>query len=90
MAIIPASSVRPANDVHQFGYLLPLVHFIAARDGVFDAMGDVILQDFLPDPPKGGSDCRYLGDDVDTVAVLLDHFREAAHLTLDPAEAFLA
>lgn len=42
-SIVRASSVRPANHRHQFRDLLALVRFVAARDRVFHAVGDVVL-----------------------------------------------
>src|SRR5262245_59976116 len=56
---------------------------------MLDAMGDVVLQHLLLDPPQRGANRRDLRDDVDAVAVPVDHFREAADLALDPAQAFL-
>ena len=53
-------------------------------------MRHVIAQYLLLDAPQRGADRRYLRDDVDTVAVLVDHLRQAANLAFDPAEAFLA
>ena len=47
----------------------------------------MILQDLLLDPPQGGAYCRDLRDDVDAIAVSLDHAGDSAHLALDPVEA---
>ena len=66
-----------------------LIGLVAARDRVLDAMGDVILQHLLLDPAQRGAHRRDLRDDVDAVAVLLDHLRQAADLALDPAQPFL-
>ena len=55
---------------------------------MLDAMGDVIAQDLLLHTAERGAHGRDLGDDIDAVAVVLDHAGEAAHLTLDPAQAF--
>src|SRR4051794_28691766 len=41
--------LRPANHRHQLRDLLALVRFVAAGDGVLDAMGDVVLQDLFLD-----------------------------------------
>ena len=49
----------------------------------------LIAQHFLLDTPQCRPDRRYLGDDVDAVAILVDHFREPADLALDPVETFL-
>ena len=53
---------------------------------MFDTMGDVIGQDLILGSPQRGAHRRDLGDDVDTIAVVLDHAREPAHLALDPRE----
>ncbi len=39
--------VGAAEDVHDLGDLAALVGAVAAQDGVLDAMGDVIAEDFL-------------------------------------------
>src|SRR5579883_2191514 len=49
-------------------------------------MGDMIGQNFILGAAQGGAHGRKLGHDVDTVALLLDHAREPAHLALDPPE----
>lgn len=51
-------------------------------------MGDVIAEHFLLDTPQSCSHRRDLGDDVDTIAVFLDHTREAAHLPFDALQSF--
>lgn len=56
---------------------------------MLDAMGDVVAQHLLLDPAQRGPHRRDLRDDVDAVAVVLDHPGEAAHLALDPAQALL-
>src|SRR5882724_13069372 len=50
-------------------------------------MRDVIAQDFFLDPPQRRAHRRNLRDDVDAVALFLDHLRYAADLALDPAQA---
>jgi hypothetical protein len=42
--------VRAADDVHQLGDLAALVGLVARGDGMLDAMGDMVAQDFLLDP----------------------------------------
>ena len=81
--------VGATDHGHQFRDLLALIGLVAAGDGVFDAMRDVIPQHLLLDTPQRRPHRRYLGDDVDAVAVLVDHPGQAADLALDPAEAFL-
>ena len=63
---------------------------VSADNGVLDTVGDVVTQNFLLD----ASECRAYGgdlrDDIDAVAVFLDHAGEAANLTFDAAQAFQA
>ena len=54
---------------------------------MFDATGDMTAQKFLLDARKGGANGRDLGHDVDAIAVLIDHLREAADLAFDTVEA---
>jgi hypothetical protein len=44
----------------------------------------VIPQHFFLDAPERGTHGRDLSDYIDAVAVLVDHFGEAADLALDP------
>ncbi len=53
-----------------------------------EAMPNVAIQEAEPDFVERRSDRIDLGEDVDAIAVLLDHAREAAHLALDPAQSF--
>jgi len=53
-------------------------------------MRDVILQHLFLDAAKRGADGGDLGDDIDAVAVVLDHAGEPAHLAFDPAQALPA
>jgi hypothetical protein len=57
---------------------------------MFHAMGDVIAQDFCLNTLERGAHGGNLGHDIDTVAIVLDHAREAAHLPLGPAESLQA
>src|SRR5262245_18454159 len=84
------SAIRAAHDLPQLLDLAALIGLIARGDGVLHAMRDVIAQDFLFQPPKRGAHRRDLGHDVDAVAILLDHARNAAHLALDPAQSLRA
>src|SRR5215813_4388895 len=84
-----ALAVRAADHIHQFRDLLPLIGLVTAGDGMLDAMGDMVAQHLLLDAAERGAHGRDLRDDVDAVAVLVDHFRQAANLALDPAEALL-
>ena len=50
-------------------------------------MGDVVLEEPGADLLERGLDRGDLGEDVDAVAVLLDHPLDAAHLSLDAVQA---
>src|SRR5690242_8937637 len=52
-------------------------------------MRNVIAQHFLLDPAQRGAHRRNLGHDVDAIAIVIDHLRQAADLTLDAAEPLL-
>src|SRR5256885_9173335 len=49
----------------------------------------VVLHQVAGDTPQRFLDGSNLGNDVGAIAVLLDHFLQAAHLALDAAEAVL-
>src|SRR5450432_2380439 len=83
-------SVSSPDHSHQFRYLFPLIDLVAACNRVFDAVRHVISEHFFLDAPQRGTHCRDLRDDIDAIAVLIDHPGEAADLPFDPAEAFLA
>lgn len=84
------SSFCSSDDGHQFRDLLALIRLVAARDRMFDAVRDVILQDLLLDAPQRGPDSGDLSHDVDTVPLLVHHLGQATHLPLDSAQAFPA
>jgi len=88
---LPAKlSIGAANHRHQFGYLLALIGLVAAGDRVLDAMRYVIFEHFFLDAPQRGAHRGNLGDDVDAVAVVVNHSGQPADLAFDPAETFLA
>ena len=87
---VPQLAVRATEHIHELGDFLTLLVGIAADDGVLDTMPDVVAKDFLLDPSQRRPNGRDLRDDVDAVAVLVDHAREAAHLPLDAAQALQA
>src|SRR6185437_13738235 len=78
-----------ADYGHQFCNLFPLIGLVAAGDRVLDAVRDVVPEHFFLDAPERGPHRRDLGHDIDAIAVLVDHFGQAANLALDPAQAFL-
>src|ERR1700730_9660204 len=84
------SSVCAADDLHQLGDLAPLGALVARGNGFLNAVGDMVAQDFLLGASQRGAHRRDLGDDVDAVAILLNHAREATNLPLDPLQPFEA
>src|SRR5579862_2877211 len=88
MAFFAASSIAAREHVNQFADLAPLLALIARSNRVLDAMRHMIGQNFFLGLAQGGPCRRELRDDVDAVAVILDHARQTAHLPLDPSEAF--
>ena len=81
-------SVGAADDIHQLRDLAPLIGLVTGSDRMLDAMSHVVAQNLL----LGASQCRAhggdLGDNVNAVAVILDHAGEAADLAFDPAQTF--
>jgi len=71
----------------QFGHLLALLAPVAGADRVVDAMLDVVLQDLVLDPLQGRAHRLELLDDIDAVAVVLNHTGNAADLAFDAVEA---
>ncbi len=53
---------------------------------MFDAVCDVIPEDFFLKSPQSGANRGDLGDHVNAVAVLFHHAGEAPDLPLDAAE----
>ena len=80
--------VSAADDGHELLDLTTLINLVARGDREFDAMADVIAKDFLLETPQGRAHRGNLRDNIDAIPVLLDHSRQAAHLTLDPIETF--
>lgn len=83
----PGSTTGPREHFHQFRNLPPLIVLVAAGNGLLDAVGNVIVQDFLFNPAQRCAHGGDLGDDIDTVAVLLNHAGKASHLAFDAVEA---
>src|SRR5262249_54124049 len=73
--------------IHELLNLAMLVFRVTAQHGLLHALADLLAQQLLLDALEGRAHGGDLGDDVDAVATLLDHAREAAHLPLDAAQA---
>lgn len=91
--VLPHGGIRPAPRHRSrlasclVRQLATLLHFVAAVDRLVDAMGDVIAEDLLLDPAERRPDRGNLSDDIDAVAIRLDHAGDAADLTADTVEA---
>jgi P-type Cu+ transporter len=81
------SAVAARENVDQFADFAPLLALVAGRDRVLDAMRHMIGEDFILGAAQSGTNSRQLGDDVDAIAVILDHAGKPAHLAFDPLEA---
>jgi P-type Cu+ transporter len=79
--------LRAAHDLHQLFNFSALISLTARGNRSFHAMGDVVAQDLLFHPSECSAHRCNLRDDVDAIAILVDHPCDAAHLTLDPAQS---
>ena len=86
MSPSPRLSIAARENVDQFANLAALLAFVAGGDRVLDAMGDVIGENLIFGAAQSRPRRRELGDDIDAIAIVLDHAREPAHLALDPLE----
>jgi hypothetical protein len=84
------SSVRTAYDRHELFNFPALFGFVARADRMFDTVRHVISENFLLNASQCRSDGSDLRDNVNAVAVFLDHSGQATYLTFDPVEAFRA
>lgn len=84
------STIGTRYDVHQLDDLASLLCPVSGSDGILDAMGNMVLQDFFFRPSKCCAHRSDLRDDVDAIAIVFNHAGEAADLTFDPAEPLLA
>lgn len=84
------SSLCSTNHIHKFCNLAALIFLVARRDRVLDTVPDVVAQNLLLKPAEGHARSRNLRHDVNAVAILVEHFRQAAHLAFNAAQALLA
>src|SRR5208282_6947237 len=80
------SPIAARQHFDQFADLAPLLGLVTGCDRVLDAVRNVVGEDFLLGAAQRRARRRELGDDVDAIAVVLDHAGEPAHLALDPLE----
>ena len=86
MPVKATSAIGATDDVHEFRNLLALVGLTSRCDRLRDAMRNVIAQNLFLDTAQRGAHGRYLRDDVDAIAIIVDHAGQAAHLALDAIE----
>jgi hypothetical protein len=80
------STIGTRYDVHQLGDLASLLCAVSGGDGILDAMGNMVLQDFFFRPSECRAHRSDLRDDIDAVAIVFNHASKAADLAFDPAE----
>lgn len=71
----------------EFSYFAPLLTFVARGDRIFDAVRDMVGENFLLRTPECCLNCRNLRDDVDAIAIFFDHPGKAADLAFNPVES---
>src|SRR5262252_1407293 len=82
------ASMAARVPVNNSGNLAALVDCVARGDGILDAMCCMIRKNLLLGATQGGTHRRKLGHDIDAIAVVFNHARKTAHLTLDPPQPF--
>ena len=84
--VLPALAGSVLENVEQFGDFSALVVLITAQDRIFDVMFHMVLENLILDLPDGRGDRADLGQDVDAVALVLDHAGDAANLAFDTVQ----
>jgi hypothetical protein len=79
-------AIGATDHFHQLGDLAALLGLVAGGDCAFDAMGDMIAQDDFFRASQRRTHGRDLGDDIDAIAIVLDHPPKATDLTLNAFE----
>lgn len=83
-----ALPLGPPQNVHQFSDLLALFLPVATRNGMFDAVSDMIAENLFLGATERSADRRNLRNYVDAVPVFLDHAAEAPNLAFDAVKPF--
>lgn len=81
-------AIGAAEHIHDLGELYALILLVAAGDRMLDAVGHVVTKNLFLGTAQRRPDRRNLGDDIDAVAVVLDHPSEPADLAFDALEPF--
>jgi hypothetical protein len=87
LAVSAGLAIGAAYDLHQLFNFSALIGLAAGGDRSVHTMGDVVAQDLLLHSSERGAHRRNLRHDIDAIAILVDHSRDAAHLPFDPAQA---
>ena len=82
------SSRAATENLQQFIELASPIAAAPRCDRLFHAMRDMVSQDFVFDPLQRRTNRTDLGDDIDAIALVLDHALQTAGLALDPGQAF--
>ena len=82
------SSVTSPQNIDDFGYFFALFIFVAASDGMFNAVAHMIAKNFFFGAAKRRPHRSYLGDNVDTITIFINHAGQAPDLTLNSVEPF--
>ena len=85
--VFPRLGQGPIQHSHEFGGLGPPLRLVPIHQRAGHTVIQVVLEDFGFHPPKRRAYGLQLGEDVDAVAVLVDHAGDAPHLPFDAAEA---
>ncbi len=75
------------ENLHKLGDFAPLIRCVAGNDRMLDTMFDVVVKNRVLDLLERGLHRPDLVDDIDAVAVVRDHARDAANLALDAAQS---
>jgi len=82
----PGLTLGSAENFHDLSQFLALILLVTAGNRVLNAMRDVVTENLFLGAPKCCPDRRNLGDDVDAIAILVDHPGEASNLAFDTIE----
>ena len=81
------SAFRTAQHGCEFGNFAPLVGFAAGRNGLFNAVRDMIGENFLLRTSERRLHCRNLRYYVNAITIFFDHPSKAANLTFNSFES---
>ena len=79
-----------AEEGTELGDFPALISLVTGRNGIVNAMCDVILEDLFLDATQRGPNRRYLRYYINAVPLFLDHTRKAADLTFNAIQSLKA